>query len=469
MNFRLLRKYLISFILFIVVVPSLAAALGNYLFSNYKDKVLKSKSDQLEQLSEISNNYIELNNLVVQHEYMSGVAPILSNWDEFEDIIVTNHSSLPLYFAVISKDSVYKDNLKSLNISAEALEELEKIYIKEQKLNKIIINDVSYAVTEKVTDDYKLIFIQELSQEEELISEFYTRSIWGFSLISAFSIIGFILLISQNKRDEDGIISLLEHQNISAIEPEKFEILSKKSNIAFAIMKFSEKVKTAIGRSDKYASEIAHELRIPLTILRGEIDIKLNKYGDEEFGDFLSTSLEEVIRMQNMINSLLEISGAEMGKIKINKGRNNLSEIVLDISEDTEALASTKHITVKKNIEKNLILEFDPLRMRQAIWNIIDNSIKYTDENGEIHILLNKNSHFAELSIIDNGIGIAQNELDKIFDKFYRIDNNNSSSYKGIGLGLSIVKWIIESHNGQISVSSKLKRGTSINIKIPMH
>ena len=115
-----------------------------------------------------------------------------------------------------------------------------------------------------------------------------------------------------------------------------------------------------------------------------------------------------------------------------------------------------------------IFLYYDTLRIPQAVMNVIDNAIKYTSPGGNIKVSLKDREHYVEIKISDNGIGMTQEELTHIFDRFYRIDKARSSdNIKGTGLGLSIVKWIVEAHNGKIFVDSQPKKGTNFIMMLP--
>ena len=228
-----------------------------------------------------------------------------------------------------------------------------------------------------------------------------------------------------------------------------------------------ERLESSFSQIKKFTSDASHELRTPLTILRGELELALHKQKTPaEYEDILISALEEVARLTNVAETLLELSRAESGQIQMNLIMSNFSKLVADIAEDAEILAEMKNVRVYTNIESNIYLPFDGARLHQAILNIIDNAVKYTPSGGSVYIELSKNSRTAEVIVRDTGIGIPDDELPHIFDRLYRVDKARSSSVSGAGLGLSIVKWIIKGHNGTIDVSSINNKGTTFKVTL---
>lgn len=218
----------------------------------------------------------------------------------------------------------------------------------------------------------------------------------------------------------------------------------------------------------KFTSDVSHELRTPLAILMGELELALrSKRSPEEYERILATSLEEVIRLSKLVQALLELSRAETGQIVLDLHPLNISDTLQEIQEDAEILADAKNITVKSNIDRNLYVLGDRNRLYQAFLNIIDNAIKYTPEGGAITLSARRAGQNVLIAVQDTGIGIPEDELPYVFQRFYRVDKARSRKIAGYGLGLAIVKWIIDAHGGQISIRSTLGTGTTVQIILP--
>ncbi len=239
--------------------------------------------------------------------------------------------------------------------------------------------------------------------------------------------------------------------------------LSKTLNDMFA------RLESSFNQIRQFTFDASHELKTPLTILRGELELSLVSHKSEnDYLKIIASALDEVIRLSNVVEALLELSRADMGRVKMNFTKKSLSKLMIDVAEDCEILAESKDIRVEFNIAPNIEAHIDSVRMHQAILNIVDNAIKYTDIGGKIWIELRTDKGFADIIVRDTGHGIPENELPKIFDRFYRVDKSRASTIVGSGLGLSIVDWIVKSHYGKIYAFSKVGEGTEITIRIPI-
>jgi signal transduction histidine kinase len=229
-----------------------------------------------------------------------------------------------------------------------------------------------------------------------------------------------------------------------------------------------ERLEESFRQIKKFAADASHELRTPLTILQGELEIALHsKKTPEEYEEILVSALEEVSRLSNVVESILELSKAETGQISISLKMENLSKIVEEVAEDISIIAEQKQISIEKQIEPNLFIPIDAPRIHQALLNLLDNATKYTPEGGKIRLSLELDTEYAKLIVEDNGIGIPKEDLNNIFDRMYRAVKSEKAGVKGYGIGLSIVKWIVEAHNGTIQVESEVNKFTRFTIKLP--
>ncbi len=231
-----------------------------------------------------------------------------------------------------------------------------------------------------------------------------------------------------------------------------------------------ERLERSFVQIKKFTSDVSHELRTPLTILQGELEIALHsRKTPDEYEEILVSSLEEVGRLTNVVETLLELSRAETGQIKLHFVEENLSRITQDVIEDISIIAEGKNISLVTRIQNDVVASIDPPRIHQALLNLLDNAVKYTNEGGKVSLSLQKNGDFVELVVEDNGMGIPKEDLPYIFDRMYRVDKARASNIKGAGLGLSIVKWIVEAHNGTIEVESEVNKFSRFKVKLPIN
>jgi two-component system OmpR family sensor kinase len=230
-----------------------------------------------------------------------------------------------------------------------------------------------------------------------------------------------------------------------------------------------ERLQDSFEQIRQFTSDVSHELRTPLAILMGEMELALRSPKQNvQYKETIMSALEEVTRLSKVVQSLLEISRAETGQVKIDFLPLNVSDTIRDIAEDMQILAEEKGIKLESIIEDNIIIMADYVRIHQTLINVIDNSIKYNRPNGSVLVRMQTDSQCAVIRISDTGVGIPDDCLEHIFDRFFRVDKARSRDVDGTGLGLAIVKWIVESHHGTIDVESQLGKGTMFTIKFPL-
>ncbi|MCK5469399.1 MAG: GHKL domain-containing protein, partial [Cyclobacteriaceae bacterium] len=230
-----------------------------------------------------------------------------------------------------------------------------------------------------------------------------------------------------------------------------------------------DRIQSGILRIQQFSSDASHELRTPLTILRGEIEIALRKKrSGDEYKSVLVSLLEEVQRMEKIVDDLLFFTRADSGHIPLENIRGNLVEMIEENIRKMQSLAKEKTIDMSFHPgQSSIIYEIDPGKFSQLIANILDNAIKYTDYGGKIHLDIRQLDGQIRIEVEDNGAGIPEQEISKVFDRFYRVDRSRSSDSKSNGLGLSICKWIVEAYKGRILIKSEEGIGTTVIITLP--
>jgi len=211
---------------------------------------------------------------------------------------------------------------------------------------------------------------------------------------------------------------------------------------------------------------IAHDLRSPLTRIRGIAEMTLMKDTDaRHYQDMAVSTIEECDKLIDLINTTLDITEAESGFMELQLEDIELSLLVREACELFRPLAEEKKIHLAVNSPEKIVLKSDRRKLQRIVTNLLENAIKYTPENGHVRLQLTKEKSTVQLAVVDNGIGIAENELPNIFKRFYRCDLSRSQS--GIGLGLSLVKVFVELLHGSIRVTSRQNQGSTFTVKLP--
>lgn len=262
------------------------------------------------------------------------------------------------------------------------------------------------------------------------------------------------------------------------------KILTSLSNIiVFALSNFisTKKLVEYNKLKSEFVSHISHDLRTPLMSISGAMEMLLNTEKNENKLKMLDVISRNVTRMNELIQNLLDFTRIEVDEFKLKKDTVNISEVLNNIVENFSYLASTKKIQLERDIQKDIISVVDEERLKQIVSNLISNALKFTPENGKITISCFSQDSLLEtakdsigtivISVLDTGIGIQPEEQQKIFEKFYKSTSEQATKLNptGFGIGLTIVKTLVEKHDGKIEVISKPNEGTTFKIFLPMY
>jgi PAS domain S-box-containing protein len=231
-----------------------------------------------------------------------------------------------------------------------------------------------------------------------------------------------------------------------------------------------------------FNSMIVHDLRSPLNIIQGYVDIVrtqvIGKISDEQ-ADLLTIAKENVYKVLKLIDNFLIASKIEVGRFEIETEINSVNSLIETLFEHYKILANKKQINLEIDLDQNLpLLNFDKFRIEQVLTNFLSNAIKFTPEDGKIKItskLIQEKNEIsgeinlsAKVSVIDSGVGIPDSEINKIFNKYEQTEAGKNASLKGTGLGLAISREIIQLHHGNVGVYSKINEGSTFYFSLPI-
>lgn len=271
--------------------------------------------------------------------------------------------------------------------------------------------------------------------------------------------------IHQLKASKEELTSKIDlKKNIIEITEQEVEAWEKNQHQEIEKLQVLEKFR------QEFLGNVSHELKTPIFITQGYIHTLLDKgVKDEKLTlNFLNKAAKSMDRLNAIVEDLSVISKLEHGDSKMNHQKFDIYQLAKEINESLTLKAKEREITLKfkKGCEQSFHVNADKEKIRQVLVNLVDNSIKYGKEKGETAIGLYDMADNILVEVADNGPGIEEKHLSRLFERFYRVDHSHSREIKGTGLGLSIVKHIIEAHNQTINVRSKVGVGTTFGFTL---
>ena len=417
---RLTITNALIFICFLLVFSYLIASVFSYALEQSARATLKNRSEQIVSRSQNLGTF----DFIIIEEYMKEADPHRPN---------ILREALDVHYIVWDNNG----RLASLNyVNQDIIDELFK------QSRKSYNNKSTNFETIKVDDNYYRVYAQyyKLPNGAGGVIQVYQSSEIDRYILNQLLLI--ILSI--------GLFSIIISIVLSSF-------LAKKS---------LEPVKQSYERQKEFVADASHELRTPLTIIKSNLEVLSLKQNETiaENKKWFDNIDSETLVMTKLVQDLLTLAKMDSNQLSANMEVVNLSLLVEKICEKMSFLAIEKSIDLQSIIADDVFVKGDNDRLEQLFVILIENAIKYTPEGGEIQVNLMTTSDKAFVSVKDTGVGISEEDKDKIFERFYRVDKVRSREQGGVGLGLSIAKWIIDEHKATLEVKSKVDEGSEFII-----
>ena len=412
---------------------------------------------------------------------------ILSSLILIEDKVVNDLSQKELVEAV---EEIYEDPEKFENFNDGIY------YIKYNEQNEIIAGkfpkdfDIALAFSIEDINIYQvenkkfLYYDTRLQDEDDWIRGIYPlgkvqkeiETLWNIAI--ALSVLFLIFVVIVGYRIIKNAFKPVKQISNTALEIKRSKDFSNRIELedsnddeihkmASTFNEMLDTVEEVFIHEKQFSSDVSHELRTPITVILAQSDYAL-QYSDtfEEAKESLEVINRHAKRMTNLINQIMELSKLERQK-EIEKEKINLSNIVLQLLEDYKPLLESKNLNLIYNVEKDLRIQGNKIMLERVFLNILMNAVKFTKTN--IEVSLTREDKTAVLKIRDDGIGISEENKKFIWERFFQVnDSRNKEENKGSGLGLSMVKKIVDLHSATIDLESELEQGTCFTIKFNM-
>lgn len=380
--------------------------------------------------------------------------------DEFDEIKID-----PIYVRVLRKDLSSNEStvfVESENIDFSFPKESKEAFTLDEKR---FITVKSHVVEKSVfTINVGTIVDKEESfeKEEETLDELFFALVIINPIILLISLVGGYFLINRLFAPIKDLQKDINNVTVSKLSLRLQEKKSKEINeIIRSFNSLLGRLEESFIKISQFGSNASHELKTPLTVMRGEMEIALRKTRSlDEYKSVLTSSLEEIDQIQKIIDELLFLSKSDNNKLDESFENEYIDEVLIDCVEELKTYSLKKGASLKVvNIEP-FELEVNKNLLKTAIKNILKNALEYGGEGSIVEVSLENE----EIIIQDNGVGISQKHLKKIFDRFYRVDKARTSKSSGSGLGLSIVKAIMDLHKGEVLLDSRENLGTKVTL-----
>ncbi len=298
---------------------------------------------------------------------------------------------------------------------------------------------------------------------------FMIVSVFLILLLTSFIGVFFVKRILKPVKNITDIANSISHKDLH-VRIERKHLDQEMTYLIDSLNTMLERLEKSFTHISEFSSHVAHELKTPLAIVRGEIELALQEARDpEEYKRVLEVSLGEVNRLIKVIKDLLLLAKLDYRPDIFKFERLNIEQFLEEIYEHSKILANEKGIKVQLDSQvKDVYVQGDKVHLRRLFLNLIHNAVKFTPAKGQIFLAVKSHNKNVIASVQDTGIGISEDDLKKIFTKFFRVNKDESNVELGNGLGLSIAQSIAKAHGGEITVISEISHGSTFTVILPI-
>lgn len=356
----------------------------------------------------------------------------------------------------------------ALEHSTRTKESTELIMARSYEYNEDPLYEIEFYCSEAGYED---IWVRGVMKSD------YTGSVWGIIAQIAAILVPIVIIISSLVGNIIAKKSMLPIKKLSEAVSfiqsgsdlsKKVDVVDSDPDIVSLTNNFnamSERLHISFETEKQFSSDVSHELKTPTSVIIAECDYQLSS-AEEPYKESFKTIKKQAEGISNIISQMLLFSRLEQGNEKPHMENEDLSELVNAVCDNIEFVMD-KNITLERDIDSDIFMKLDISMMTRIVTNLVSNAATYQDDNGYIKVSLKKNDEGILLTVQDKGYGISKEHLDKIWNRFYRVDKSRSRMSGGSGLGLSMVKQLTEIHGGKVSVESEIGKGSTFYVQLP--
>jgi len=450
-------------VIYIVICIISLVLFSLVIYNSLESSFLNERSKELLRKANITAVHIEKNKYLYNTNFVQFSADLEQTSLESEARIVVCDLN-----AVVINDSSNKD-IGKIFVMPQVLKALDGKDSTEVQDKKVVISVPIKGENDKVIG---VVYAKDESTSLSNITESISTRIIVVSVIICIlmSIMIYFVtsfIVTPLKRMLKVIDKMAEGKFDEKVKVSGHDELSE---LSMAFNQMSAKLQKIDSNRHEFVSNVSHELKTPLSSMKVLLESLLlqDNVPQEMYKEFLEDTNSEIDRLTEIINHLLTLVKLDIKVLPLSLENININQMIDGIIKRLKPLADKKGLEVKFTTEKeNVIAEIDKINITLAISNLVENSIKYTDE-GSVEVILDADHQNMYISVIDTGIGMAQEDQAKVFDRFYRVDKTRDRQTGGTGLGLAITHRAIILHGGSIKLSSEEGKGTTFVVRIPL-
>ena len=442
-----LRKYFVTIsilsIAFITITTNLSI---NYFFSDYiRDSRSRDDVKVVQYVEQVYSNYEEFNSeslMIIMHYAFS--EDVVIQIRDRDNNISWNSSTFGIDYGITDEYINNESNFSFRNYS---------FMYNGENIGSIDVGRPK-SIISNIEDEKFLITINSIFGIASLLTLIIAyRSSNGISK----KFLNPIYVIKENAK----LIEQGKYKKLNEVETNTFEL----NELSVTVKELAERLNYQEALKRRMTTDIAHELRTPLAAIQSHIEAFMDGVWEPN-DERLAVIHGEILRLTHLIKELSELSIVEDDEIKLYADNVDLSVTLNDITDSYEPMFIEKNIKLNKNIQDNIVIVGDVDYLKRIFTNILSNAFKYTNENGTVKVSLSQIKNKIRISVSDTGIGIPKEDLNHIFERFYRSDLSRARETGGTGIGLTITKALVEAHGGTIKIDSEVGKGTDVIIEL---
>lgn len=453
------------------------------IYNRFSDVLLNQESVHTsETLSALSGKLTGFNDNLSEKEVISIISPRNENINKSKNEDGVHSNSL---FSSISRDdiivNVFDKDANPIFFSKQTEKKFMKIGHINSKIDKNIIYNNNYSLIEEIPiyskkTGNKIGYLRVINNLVDY--HIYTKKLMiiliVILLLGVFfaSLLSYVLaayMLRPIKMISDTISSVNDspETNVRVPRLNQNDELTDLGNIFNDML---DTMQRYIDQQQQFVEDVSHELRTPVAVIQGHLKM-LSRWGKDDpeiLDESIQSSIDEINRMKSLVQEMLDLSRAEQVEINYNNKLTDVQDIVHQEFNDFKMIHPDYTFNLDDDIDKETIIQIYRNHLEQILIILLDNAVKYSKDRKEVHISLSRKYRYVDIAVQDFGEGISQDSVNKIFNRFYRVDKARSRNQGGNGLGLSIAKRLVEAYHGKISVESSAGYGSIFTISFPL-